>query len=41
MLSYKKLFLKSQASIANTIENLKIILEELKKCILLIQMFIL
>lgn len=32
MSSYKELFLKSQGVIADTIENLEIILEELKKC---------
>lgn len=32
MTSYKELFLKSQAIIANTIENLEIISDELKKC---------
>ncbi len=32
MLGYKELFLKSQALIENTIENLEIISNELKKC---------
>ena len=34
MSSYRELFSKSQATIANTIEDLEIILEELKKCML-------
>ncbi len=32
MLGYKELFLKSQAIIADAIENLEVISEELKKC---------
>lgn len=32
MTTYKELFLKSQAIIASTIENLEIIADELKKC---------
>ncbi|HEZ7986675.1 MAG TPA: hypothetical protein RWO09_07045 [Ruminococcus sp.] len=32
MLSYKELFFKSQAIIADTIESLEIIIEKLKKC---------
>ena len=34
MLSYKELFLKSQCIIADAIENLEAISEELKKCML-------
>ncbi len=34
MLSYKELFLQSQAIITNAIENLEVISDELKKCML-------